>query len=143
MTPEQKEKVIRLLERNELGVIATNSAGTSPESAVVAVSHTDDLELIFGSFKGTRKNANIATDPYVSMVIGWDKKEKKTLQVEGATVLLSGDERARAEAVHCAKNPASEKFMTDPRQEYFKITPHWFRYSDYSVNPQVVWEVTI
>ncbi len=52
----QLSKIVQILDENEFGVIATNSiANRSPESAVVAISHTPDLKLIFGTFKQNRK----------------------------------------------------------------------------------------
>jgi general stress protein 26 len=81
MTPEQKEKILTVLRKSKFGVIATNSPLGAPESAVIAVSERPDLCVVFGSFNDTRKNANIARDPSVSMVIRWD--DAVTLQIEG------------------------------------------------------------
>ena len=52
MTPQQKEKILQLLELNEFGVVATYSIdlSRSPESAVVAISNTLNMEIVFGSF---------------------------------------------------------------------------------------------
>jgi general stress protein 26 len=140
MDVSKKEKVLALLQRSQFGVVATNS-GTTPKSAVVAVSETQDLEIIFGSFKETRKNRNLERDPRISLVIGWESA--MTLQIEGEARRLEGDERITAEDIHCRKNALSKKYKDDPRQEYFKVRPKWIRYSNFSVNPQEVWEVEI
>lgn len=139
MTHEQHKKVLSLLERNEFGVVATNSDDGAPESAVVAFSEIPELCVIFGSFKDTRKNKNITRNQYVSIVVGWE--HSTTVQMEGRAELVSGEEREKLEQAHCNKNEGSQKYRNDPRQEYFKITPTWIRYSDFSVNPQEVWEV--
>jgi general stress protein 26 len=60
MNEEQKRKILEILKNNQFGIIATNSADSAPESAVVAVSETPNLEIVFGSFNNTRKNKNIA-----------------------------------------------------------------------------------
>ena len=56
---------------------------------------------------------------------------------------MLGEERNRLEDGHCKKNKGSEKYRNEPRQEYFKAMLHWVRYSDFSVNPQEVWEVNL
>lgn len=141
MTPEQKEKIQAVVESSMFGVVATNSGGGAPESAVIGVSNTPQLEFVFGCFNDTRKFKNIAVDPRISLVVGWDKA--KTVQIEGTAEVVSGEERQRLEDIHCAKNNRLEKFRTDPRQQYIKVTPKWIRYSDYSINPQEVWEVVL
>jgi general stress protein 26 len=143
MTEEQKQKILKVLHENEFGVVATfpTEEDGSPESAVVAISQTPDLEIIFGSFSSSRKNANIKNNAKVSVVVGWDKHAKITVQVEGVAYLVTNTERSLLEAAHCIKNPESEKFKNDSRQEYFKIIPRWIRYSDFSKDPQEVWEI--
>ncbi len=145
MNEEQKQKILKVLHENEFGVVATfpvNKDGV-PESAVVAISETPDLEIIFGSFVSSRKNGNIRNNSKVSVVVGWNKQAKTTVQIEGSARLAVGSERSSLEAVHCIKNPESEKFKNDSRQEYFKITPCWIRYSDFSKDPQEVWEIIL
>lgn len=142
MDDEQKRKILEVLRQNEFGVIATNGT-QAPESAVVAVSETEDLEIIFGSFDHNRKNKNIKNNPNISIVIGWDKIIKKTLQIEGIAILTEGEEREMAENIHCAKNKGSNVYRGNSKQEYFKVKPVWIRYSDFSVNPKEVWEVNV
>ncbi len=143
MTQEQKQKILSFIRTCEFGVIATNSTNGAPESAVVGFSETDELEIVVGSFSNTRKNTNITRDPRVSFVIGWDNAGKITVQIEGAAVFLEGEERSVLSKKHCRKNAGSAKYQNDQRQQYFKIIPRWIRYSDFSVQPQEVWEEVI
>ncbi len=145
MNPEKRIKIINLIERNEFAVVATfpaNAAG-APQSAVLAISHDVELRLYFGSFRSTRKNSNLAGDPRISIVIGWDNTTKQTLQLEGtAAIVKDPSERMLVAERHVLKNPSSIKYQNDPRQVYFRVTPQWLRYSDFSVDPQEVWELT-
>ncbi len=144
MTQDQEQKIINLLDKNEFGVIATNCSGRAPESAVVAVSNTtSDLQIIFGTFKASRKYANILTDNKVSLAVGWDNQTKQTMQIEGLATEVSPEQRGEIEDIHCKKNPSSERFRGNLQQSYFLIKPTWIRYSDYSVSPQEVWEVEV
>ncbi len=143
MNPDQRQKITELLKGSQLAVIATHAGTGAPESAVITISETEDCGIIFGSFSTTRKNQNIKKNPQVSLVIGWDIAERKTIQIEGEAVLLEGQEREEAEAIHCAKNKGHIKYQGNPLQEYFKIVPSWIRYSHLSVEPSEVWEVRL
>ena len=145
MSPEQKEKIIKLLENNRFGVIATypTELDRAPESAVVAISYTLNLEIVFGSFNTTRKNKNLERNSKISIVVGWDNTLKQTLQMEGEAFKILGAERIKLEEAHCQRNIESNHFRNDQRQEYFKIKPYWIRYSDFSKDPQEVWENTL
>lgn len=146
MTEDQKNKIFNLLDKNEFGVVATYSLDKNkpPESAVVAISHTLELNIVFGSFKQTRKNNNLKNNSSISVVIGWNNELKQTIQLEGnVKLIINKQERETLGKKHCLKNKDSEKYHTDLRQEYFKIIPNWIRYSDFSKDPQEVWEVVI
>jgi general stress protein 26 len=141
-TDENKRKLLDFLRAKEFGVLSTLSAADGyPESAVVALSETDDLELVFGSFIGTRKNVNIVKNPHVSVVIGWDNTEKITVQYEGTAQEISGQEREILSEKHCIKNADSIVYLKDENIRYFKITPTWVRYSNFSQHPKEVWEI--
>ena len=141
---DKKQNILKILQTCHFGVIATNSQnGLAPESAVVAFSYTENLEIIFGSFITTRKNINIQNNPKVSFVIGWDNTNKTTIQVEGNAILLESEERIKVQEEHCRRNSESKKYINDPRQQYFKVVPYWIRYSNFSTNPQEVWEVKV
>lgn len=93
MTIEHKAAVRALLADNVLAVVATNSSSGFPQSAVVALSETEGLELIFATFDDTRKFANLAADQRISLVVGWNNENKRTLQIEGIARLAEGDEQ--------------------------------------------------
>jgi general stress protein 26 len=143
MTTEQKDKILELLQTNHVGVIATHGDGLSPESAVITISQTEDLDIVFGSSELARKNHNIARNPHVSLVVGWDIVARETLQIEGVVVRVSDSEREKIEVLHCAKNPLFAKYNGNPSFQYFKLQPHWIRYANLSAHHPGVWEVTL
>lgn len=141
ITQEQKQKIFDFIKIQEFGVIATNSLeNLAPESAIVAFSETEDLEIVIGSFIECRKNKNILRNQNVSFVIGWDNISKTTIQIERFAVLLEGKEKDKLSQKHIQKNKDSSEYLNDPRQQYFKIIPRWIRYSNFSVHPQEIWE---
>ena len=135
---EQKKKILDFIKTQILGVISTVSPDSNPESAVVAFSETDNLELIFGSFSDTRKNKNLQSNNKVSFVIGWGDI---TVQYEGLAQELSGGEAIKAREIHLFKNPGSKKYAFDEKQRFFKITPIWVRYYDFNYDPEKVFEI--
>lgn len=125
-------------------MIATNSGDSAPQSAAVTISETPELHIIFASRSDRRKNRNIIKNPKVSIVIGFDPKEMKTIQMEGMAHVISDPERLEeAKQFHYQKNPNSLRYKDDPLREYFEIVPYWIRYSNLlSIVPEV-WEVEI
>ncbi len=142
LTPDQAAKVSSILTANVLGVVSTNSATGFPQAAVVAVSETDTLEIIFATFNDTRKFFNLLTDPRVAVVMGWNNDDKRTLQMEGRARLVEGPEVESIASIHCTKSAGSRRFRDDPRQRYFVVTLSWLRYSDFGVNSSEIWEVS-
>ena len=144
MNEQQKQQVIKILQNNEFGVICTNSYDrVAPESAVVAISNTEDLQIIFGTFQDSRKFKNLQRDRNVSIVVGWDNDKKQTMQIEGVAEIVSEELRPKIEDIHCLKNKASEKFRGNLQQAYFLVKPYWIRFSDFSKHPQEIWEIDL
>ena len=142
MTEEQRLKIYLFAASCDLGVIATNSLDRkSPEAALVAVTITENLDIIFGTSADSRKSKNIMLNPNIAFVIGGDEIRKTTIQVEGKALLLEGVERKTAEELHCTRHPNSTKYRNDPKQQYFKMMPQWIRYHNSSASPTEEWEI--
>lgn len=128
----------QLLQSQTLCVVSTIATDGHPQSALVAFSETPQLEVLFGTFDDSRKYANLLRDPHVSIVFtGHDA----TVQLEGTARLATGPEDVHCRAIHRTKNPASAKYLADPRQRFFIVTPTWIRYTDYATTPDTVLEM--
>lgn len=127
------KKIIDLLAASKFGVLSTISAENKPQSAVVGFTETEELELIIGTSRKSRKYQNILINPEVSMVIGWD--ENVTVQYEGLARVLMGEEISVYQKKHFAKQPSSKKHQDDPDEVYILITPTWVRYTDLNQHP--------
>ncbi len=136
-----KEKILDFIKSQDLAVVTTVDKNGRPEAALVAISETEDLELIFGSLSDTRKNENIKNHPDIAVVIGLD--DKITIQYEGKAVRLEGEEEEEAKQIHIKKLPGSAKYADMEGQEYFKITPKWIRYSDFNHFPEKIFELNL
>ena len=132
-----RQAALAFLKKHGLGVLSTVDNLGRPEAAVVEYSETDRFEIIFDTSIAFRKYPNLRRNPQVAFVVGWD--DGRTLQIEGTARELEGDELLAAQRIHKAKLSDVEKFERRSDIRYFKITPTWARYCDFSVDP---WELT-
>lgn len=121
-----------------ISTVAKNS--DQPESALIAFTQTEDLEIVFESFAGTRKWNNIKSNPRVALVVGWSLDNYITLQYEGVAAPISDSGKEVYIQLFLDKDtPCTEKFLRDPRVQLYKVTPTWIRYSDYTNDkPKIV-----
>lgn len=136
---EIKQLIRETLERNRLAVISTAHQDGAPESAVINIGSTEDLELIFDTLSTYRKYSNLQKDSRVAFVIGWD--QNITVQYEGNALELSGKELDAYKEAYFTKNPKARKWEARPETRYFKVTPRWIRYSDLGQKPWFVQEI--
>ncbi len=130
------EIISDFIKEHKIAVLSTVTHDFLPQSAVVGISETENLELIFGTANDSRKYQNLKNNPRVSLVIGWD--QGKTVQYEGEAVELTGEERDEAINIHLSKTSSAAKYLSKPQEAIFKIVPKWIRYSDVSTDP---WDV--
>lgn len=130
MDQEQKQKILDFMRRQPLMTISTIHTDGRPQSAVVGFAEKESLEIIFGTSNTTRKYQNIANNPNVACVIGWDPKEPITVQYEGMARELSDEEAQTEGEILIKKNPFAARFRGDPLHRYFTVTPRWIRYFD-------------
>jgi pyridoxine/pyridoxamine 5'-phosphate oxidase len=125
--------VLEFIKKAELAVISTIGPDGRPESAVIGFGETDKFQIIFGTYNSSRKYSNIANDPRVSIVIGWD--DGATVQLEGRARALAGPEASRYSNLYFDKSPTASKYASHPEERYFLIEPDWIRYTDLRVEP--------
>ncbi len=128
-----KSTILQFLNANDHAVISTASKDGKPESALIGFGQTDELEIIFGTDASSRKYANLQENNRVAFVIGWDD-DFITVQYEGVAQEINGNELERCLELYHAKVPSAAQYQENPGQRYFKVTPTWIRYSDFSVD---------
>ncbi|NRQ15265.1 hypothetical protein BHMPCIPO_02513 [Ensifer sesbaniae] len=65
-----KRMILEFLRKHTLAVIATCHRNGTPEAATIDFSVRDNLEIVFDTFKDTRKFDNFAERPGVAFVVG-------------------------------------------------------------------------
>ena len=133
-----RAQLYQFMVTNDLAVVSSLSPEGYPQSAVVAFAVTEDLEIVFDTFRSSRKYGNLLANGHASVVIGWDGDE--TVQLEGRAYLLEGEELIQYRRTYAAKWPESQMRQGWSGLMHFVIRPEWVRYSDYGHRPPVVHE---
>jgi uncharacterized pyridoxamine 5'-phosphate oxidase family protein len=126
-----RDLILKFLKSHKLAVISTVSKDNKPQSAVIGIAVSDRFELIFDTVKTSRKYDNIAQNPFVSLVVGWD--QETTVQYEGiATELAVGEAAFYKEIYFSVFSDGMLRDQTLPNIVHYKITPKWLRYSNFN-----------
>lgn len=131
------KKILDFLDKERLCVVSSVNSAGNPESALVAFSETDDLEILIGTSSKSRKYKNIQGSNNVSLVFGFSGE--KTLQYEGVVKLVDNDDIKQKIERHLQKNPGAKKYHKDPSQKYMMVSPKWARLT--KSDPEIIEEV--
>lgn len=128
------------LNQHETCVIATSGADGQPEAATIGFSHINQAgkwSFFIGTNSSTRKFANLQANAKCAFVVGFEGTE--TVQFEGiAQVADEATVKARLTA-HLNKVEMAKRFVDQPGQTWFVITPTWLRHTDFKL-PKPVFE---
>lgn len=116
-------------------VIATAGIDGQPEAATVGFSFDESNSFVIATKQSTRKAQNILKSDKVAIVVGFDGA--KTLQVEGEASLLDPEKDAERIELHFEKVPGARKYAGDEGENYYRITPTWLRFTDYTQNEPI------
>jgi pyridoxine/pyridoxamine 5'-phosphate oxidase len=127
--------------QHRYGVVSSISRNGIPQSALVGIATTPDLEIVFDTVKTSRKYPNLIERPSCSFVVGWSGEQ--TVQFEGMAEEPGGPELTRCQEVYFAAWPDGPARMSWPGIAYFVVRPRWIRYSDYDRSPALIEEFTM
>lgn len=121
--------IYEFIRNRKLAVISSLGPRGEPQSALVGIAVSPELELVFDTVKTSRKYPNLKADPRISVVIGWEGEQ--TVQYEGMAGEPEGEELLRAKQTYFAAWPDGVRRQQWPGIAYFLIRPRWLRYSDF------------
>lgn len=129
------------LRRNRYAVVSSLSGAGTPQSALVGIAVTPELEVIFDTLRASRKFANLAARPACSLVMGgWSGEQ--TAQYEGDAFEAAGPERERYLEMYFEVWPGGRERMQASAIAFLVVRPRWIRFSDFDQRPPVVQEFT-
>lgn len=135
------ERIYNFIKNEKYAVISSVNEAGQPESALVAFSETENLEIIIATGDTTRKVQNILLNPDVSIVIGWDEEELTTVQYEGTARVMPMEVAGEYANIHYEKQPGSRAHKDKPGECLIVVAPVWARFTDYGNHPEEIFEV--
>jgi pyridoxine/pyridoxamine 5'-phosphate oxidase len=135
-----KNGLLRFLEDCGLGVLCSIGPDGGPQSALVGIAVTPELEIVFDTVATSRKFANIGRDQRVAFVMGW--QGEITVQYEGIARQISSTEIGPYQETYFRKFPDGPARMKWAGITYYVVAPKWIRYSDYNTSPPEIVEFT-
>jgi hypothetical protein len=121
------------------GVVSSIAPDGTPQSALVGIAVTPELEVIFDTVKSSRKYPNLKARPQCSFVIGWGGEQ--TVQFEGVAFEPEGAELVRIQQAYFAVWPDGQSRLSWPGLTHFCVKPRWIRFSDFDQSPPLIVEV--
>ena len=127
--------------RQRYAVVSSVSGEGIPQSALMGIAVTPELEIVFDTVKTSRKYPNLVERAKCSVVVGWEGQQ--TVQFEGVAVELRGEALQRYQGIYFAVWPEGRERLRWPAIAYFVVRARWIRYSDYERKPPLVAEISL
>lgn len=135
------QELIAYLRSQRWAIEASCSASGRPQAAIVGYAATEMLELVFDTLAGSRKAANLRSNPRIALVIGgWQEASPRTLQLEGVVDFPTGPDLERVKRAYLAVFPDGKARELLSDITYVRVVPSWVRFSDYTVEPPSIVE---
>lgn len=128
------------ISQHRYGVISSISSEGTPQSALVGIAVSPELEIIFDTVRFSRKYPNLIARPACSFVVGWTGEQ--TVQFEGIAREPIGPDLERYQQMYYAVWPDGPARLSWPGITYFVVRPQWVRYSDFDQRPPLIEELS-
>jgi len=135
-----REFIHEFIARHRYGVVSSLGSDGTPQSALVGIAVSPELEIFFDTLDSTRKIANLRANPRVSFVIGWENEQ--TLQLEGTADEPAGAALAALKAIYFKAWPDGPEREKWKGITYCRVRPSWLRFSSY-VEPVLIEEMRL
>ena len=124
-------------------VQASATASGVPQAALVGVVVTDRLQVFFDTLAGSRKAVNLRNNPAAALVIGPAAAgSERTVQLEGVADEPTGAELEILLELYFARFPDGRERQQWPGISYWRVSPTWLRYSNFSIDAPEIIEFT-
>jgi len=120
------------------GVVSSLAVDGTPQSALVGVAITPELEIVFDTLKTTRKYANLAARPACSVALWWGGEQ--TVQLDGVVLEPTGAELDRYREAYFTVWPDGRDRLAWAGITHLVVRPRWIRATDYDQVPPLIEE---
>lgn len=141
MTRTARDTLLTFMRQELYAVQASVSALGAPQAAIVGVIVSDKFEVFFDTLATSRKTVNLRQNAAAALVIGPAASgSERTVQLEGPADEPTGADLDRLLELYFARFPDGRERQKWPGITYWRVSPTWLRYSDYSVDPPEIVE---
>lgn len=123
-----KADLFDFLRSHRYAVVSSVSTSGAPQSAVVGIGVSRDLEIVFDTLRSTRKYANLIANPAASATV-WTGEA--TAQYEGVVHEPEGAELDRYREIYFETWPDGRDRLHWAGLTHLVIRPAWIRYTDF------------
>lgn len=135
--------LLAFMRQEPYAVQASAAVDGCPQAAIVGVAVSDRFEVVFDTLGDSRKAINLRRNPSVALVIGPARADTAcTVQLQGRADEPRGAELERLLALYFARFPDGRGRSQWPGITYWRVSPTWIRYSDFSTEPATIVEWT-
>ncbi|MBN2650743.1 MAG: pyridoxamine 5'-phosphate oxidase family protein [Spirochaetales bacterium] len=124
---EQLDFIKEFFQVNNPAVLATEGAG-QPHASLVAITPTDEFrQLIFATYRATRKYENLMTNEKVAVLVenrslnNLNQLDSAVVTAFGAAVEVGKDDYERVLQIHAAKHPELRLFLMSTDCAIFRV----------------------
>src|ERR1700712_5001445 len=118
-----KAELSNFIATNKLAVVSSTGKGGAPQSALVGIAATPELQIVFDTLEQSRKAQNLYLNPACSLVIGWSGEV--TVQFEGLAEGHKPGEEGAWKDTYFAAWPECRDHVKWPGITYFVVSPKW------------------
>jgi len=129
------KEILDYLSAQRLGVLSVEMLDGAPHAATVHFAHTaEPLSFWFETDKTYRKAEPLLSRKITraSLVIGFDERNMKTLQMDGEARLIEPEEKKLFAQVYLGKFPEKAQKYADAGIVSFAFRPLWWRWTDWT-----------
>jgi hypothetical protein len=135
----EKAALHSFMTRSRYGVVSSIAKDGTPQSALVGIAVTPELEIVFDTLKTTRKYANLVARPTCSFVLWWTGEQ--TVQLEGIAFEPTGAALDIYREVYFGAWPNGRDRLAWKGLVHLVIQPRWIRATDYDQSPPLIDEM--
>jgi len=141
VTRAERDKLLTFMRQELYAVQASVSPLGAPQAAIVGVIVSDKFEAFFDTLASSRKTVNLRQNCAAALVIGSAASGSDcTVQLEGTADEPTGAELDRLLELYFVRFPDGRERQKWPGITYWRVSPTWLRYSDYSIDPPEIVE---